>query len=352
MLELIDLGKRLSKETCDQVFPEMERQLGECQRAARAAGVPVVIVLEGWDAAGKGTIINRLTQVLDPRGFKVHPISAPTEVERLHPWMWRFWNDLPAAGQFAIFDQSWYCRVLTERIESDLSRRQWEEASDEIQQFERQLVDAGAVIVKFWLHISKKEQERRFQKLEANPATAWKIGKPERRQHRKYKRWLEAAEDMLQRTSTAQSPWTIVEATQGRYRQVKVFETVIKAVQSELAHRVATPRSTPQPMAVPPDSPTQQQTILDRLDLTLSLEREEYDTELKQLQKRLFDLEHELYMARVPAVIVYEGSDAGGKGGNIKRLTRGLDPRGYEVVPVAAPDATRKSPPLSLAILA
>lgn len=343
MLELVDLDKRLSKETYQRVFPELEQRLGACQRAARAAGVPVVIVLEGWEAAGKGSIINRLAQVLDPRGFKVHPISAPTKNERLHPWMWRFWSKLPAAGQIAIFDRSWYGRVLVERVEGRLPRRCCEEAYDEIRQFERQLTDAGMVIVKFWLHIDKLEQQRRFKYLKRNPATAWKVGKKERRQHRNYDTWRVAIEEMLERTSTAASPWTVVEATQGRHRRVKVFETVLKAVESELSHRAAAPPAEPKPMEVPPDDAIAQPSILDRLDLSLSLERDEYDKELKRLQKRLFDLEHELYMARVPAVIVYEGADAGGKGGNIKRLTRGLDPRGYEVVPVGAPDANEKA---------
>ncbi|MHC4177009.1 MAG: polyphosphate kinase 2 family protein, partial [Planctomycetota bacterium] len=175
MLELIDLDKKIPKETYKQVFPEMEIRLGECQRAARAAGVPVLIIFEGWDAAGKGTLINRLTQALDPRGFKVHPISAPDETERLHPWMWRFWTSLPAAGNFAIFDRSWYGRVLFERLEGLTPKRRWREAYREIDQFERQLADAGTVIVKFWLHIGKREQQQRFKRLEANPATEWKV---------------------------------------------------------------------------------------------------------------------------------------------------------------------------------
>ena len=343
MLELVDLKKRIPKAVYKRVFGELETQLGECQRAARAAGVPVVIVFEGWDAAGKGTIINRLTQALDPRGFKVHPISAPDEAERLHPWMWRFWNDLPAGGSFAVFDRSWYGRVLFERVEGLATKRQWREAYEDIEQFERQLADSGVVIVKFWLHIGKKEQRRRFKSLEEDPATKWKVGKTEWKHHRKYDDWLEATEEMLERTGTAYAPWTVVEATQGRYARVKVFETVIQAVQSELDRRASAPAVKPEPMPEPAESPTRDQTILDRLDLSQSLERDEYEKELDELQERLFRLEHDLYAARIPALIVYEGSDAGGKGGNIKRLTRGLDPRGYEVVPVAAPSVEEKA---------
>ena len=338
MLELIDLNSRISKEEYREVFPQMEVRLGECQRAARAAGVPVVVVFEGWDAAGKGTTINRLTQVLDPRGFKVHPVSGPTESEKLHPWMWRFWERLPANGNFSIFDRSWYGRVLVNRMEKLTPRSQWEQAYDDINQFERQLADSGAVIVKFWLHIGRKEQKDRFEKIEKNPAVAWKVGKQEWKQHREYDKWLEAIEEMLERTSTACAPWTIVEATQGRYARMKVFDTVITAVESELERRESKHKVKPEPMAEPEPSPTRQQTILDRADMTLSLERDEYDEQRAKLQKRLFRLEHELFLARIPAVIAYEGWDAGGKGGNIKRLTRGLDPRGYEVIPVGAPN--------------
>ena len=343
MLELLDLDKRISKEDYREVFPALEAQLGECQRAARTAGVPVVIVLEGCDAAGKGTLINRLTQAMDPRVFKVHPISAPTENERFHPWMWRFWSRLPAAGTIAIFDRSWYGRVLTERVGGTTSRREWNEAYDDIQQFERQLADDGVVIVKFWLHISKKEQKQRFKQLEENSATAWKVGKQEWKNHRKYDEWVEAVEEMLERTSTAYAPWTVVESTQDRYARVKVFETVLEAVEHELDRRASAEAVEPKPMPVPADSPTSTQTILDRVDLSLSLEREQYEEELAQLQERLFHIEHELYVARVPAVVVYEGWDAGGKGGNIKRLTRGLDPRGYEVVPVGPPTTEEKA---------
>ncbi len=343
MLELINLDKKVAKPAYREAFPEMESQLGACQRAARAAGVPVVIVFDGWDAAGKGTLINRLTQALDPRGFKVHPISAPDANQRHHPWLWRFWTALPAAGSFAVFDRSWYGRVLLERVEGLTPKRQWRLAYEDIEQFERQLADSGVVLVKFWLHISKREQKRRFKRIEKNPATAWKVGKDEWKHHRRYEDWLEAAEEMLQRTGTAYAPWTVVEATQGRYARMKVFETVLQAVQRELERRAARPAAEPQPMALPPESPTRQQAVLDQVDLSLSLEREDYQKQLDDLQQRLLHLEHDLYVARVPAVIVYEGSDAGGKGGNIRRLTRGLDPRGYEVVPVAAPSDEEKA---------
>jgi polyphosphate kinase 2 (PPK2 family) len=343
MLELVQLEKKISKAVYNETFPTLEARLGACQRAALDAGVPVVIVFEGWDAAGKGNLINRLTQALDPRGFKVHPVSAPTETETHYPWMRRFWTALPSDGKFAVFDRSWYGRVLTERVEGLISKRRWRQAYDDILEFERQLADEGHVLVKFWLHIDKKEEKKRFKEIERNPATAWKVGKDEWRHHRNYHKWLEAAEEMLQRTGVAYAPWTVVEATQGRFARVKVFETVLRTVEQELDRRKKRPKIKPRPMPEPADSPTDNQSILDRVDLTLSLNREDYDERLAKLQKKIFQLEHELYVARVPAVLVYEGSDAGGKGGNIRRLTRGLDPRGYEVIPIAAPTAVEKA---------
>lgn len=343
MLELLDLKQNVPKEVYRQAFPELEVRLGECQRAARAAGVPVVLVFEGWDAAGKGSTINRLAQVLDPRGFQVYPICAPDETERLRPWMWRFWRALPASGNIAIFDRSWYGRVLVERMEGLVDQQIWERAYEEILQFERQLADAGAVIVKFWLHISKREQRRRFKRLEKNPATAWKVGKAEWRRHRQYGRWRMAVEEMLQRTHTAHAPWVVVEATKGRYLRTKVFESIIQAIEEELARRRRAPKPESAPMSLPTNTAAARSNILAGVDLRRSLERGEYEARLKRLQQRLCQLEHKLYAARVPAVIVFQGSDAAGKGGIIKRLTRGLDPRGYEVIPVGPPTEEEKA---------
>ncbi len=340
MLELLDLDKQVSKETYEQVYPELEARLGACQRAARAAGVPLVILFEGWDAAGKGHAINRLVQALDPRGFKVHVIGPPTELDRYYPWMWRYWNLLPAAGEIVILDHSWYRRLLHERLENGNNGRHaasWREAFDDIRDFERQLTDSGHVLVKFWLHISKAEQKKRFEAMESNPDMSWRVGKEEWKQNKRYEEWLAAAEEMLARTGTADAPWTLIEATHKRFVRFKVLETVVSAVQRELDRRASQPPPERKPMAPPEAWPPPYKTILDRVDLTLSLSEPEYEKQLEQLQQRLMHLEYRLYKARRPAVVVYEGWDAAGKGGNIRRLTSGLDPRGYEVIPVAAP---------------
>jgi polyphosphate:AMP phosphotransferase len=259
--------------------------------------------------------------------------------------MWRFWNELPPAGKFALFDHSWYVRVLRERLDGEVSDSECQEAYEEIRQFERQLVDSGAVLVKFWLHIDRKQQKKRFRKLEKDPATAWRVGRDEWQQYRKYDLWLATAEEMLEETSAGYAPWVIVEATQRRFVEVKVIETIAAAVEQGLERRASAPEPVYAPMPEPVQSPTQERTVLDQVDLSLTVDRDEYDRQLDDLQERLFRLEHELYVARIPAVIVYEGWDAAGKGGNIRRLTGGLDPRGYEVVPVGPPNEEEKVRP-------
>lgn len=197
------------------------------------------------------------------------------------------------------------------------------------------------MIVKFWLHISRGEQKRRFRELRKQAATAWKVGKDERRQHAKYDEWLAVAEEMLAQTSTSYAPWTIVEATHGRQARTKVFQTLIRATEQEVERRRSAAKAQVKPKAESPVAHAE--TILDRADLSLSLDREEYENQLGDLQSRLVTLEHQLFLARIPAAVVYEGWDAAGKGGNIRRLTGGLDPRGYEVVPIAAPNDEEKA---------
>ena len=335
MLEKVDLTKKLTKQEYKQAFVPLQLRLAALQREALEAGIPVVVLFEGWEAAGKGTCINRLVQRLDPRGFKVFPISAPTEEERLRPFLWRFAVKMPRGGLIAVFDRSWYGRVLVERVERLVKPRIWRRAYDEILQFERQHADAGAVIVKFWLHISREEQKKRFKAITSDPALTWKVGKPERKEHRKYRDYEAAVEQMLERTSTAQAPWTIIEATSGRYARVKVLETLVDAIQRALDERK--PAEAKAPAAAPKKRHTDKSSVLERVDLSQTLTKPEYSAALKPLQQELRQLEHRMYVERKGAVVVYEGWDAAGKGGNIKRMTEKLDPRGYEVIPIAAP---------------
>ncbi len=234
MLEKIDLNKKLSKKEYKAQLPKLQRSLYELQHAAWKSGVPSIILFEGWDAAGKGTTINTLTQRLDPRGFKLHPIRAARTFENMHPWLWRFWLKLPNYDEMAIFDRSWYGRVLVERVEGLTPKREWQKAYRDIVDFEQTIADDGYVIIKFWLHISKKEQKRRFKLLEKDSLKSFQVTEEDWDHHRNYEKYLLAVEKMLERTDTEWAPWTIVEATNRWWARTKVFRTIIDALSERL----------------------------------------------------------------------------------------------------------------------
>ena len=234
MLDKIDLNKKLTKRVYKTIMPELSDRLYNAQKASWDAGVPVVIIFEGWDAAGKGTSIQRLNRPLDPRGFKLYPIRAARTHEKKHPWLWRFWQKLPAYGEMAIFDRSWYGRVMVERVEELIPESKWRRAYRDITEFERTIADDGTLIIKFFLHISKQEQRLRFDKLLKDPLTAWQVSDEDWEHHHNYDKWLLAYEEAFERTDTEFGPWTIIEATNRRYTRVKIFQTVIIALEERL----------------------------------------------------------------------------------------------------------------------
>jgi polyphosphate:AMP phosphotransferase len=337
MLETIDLGQSIEKAEYKSLMDDLKLKLGELQRNARTGMVPVMIVFEGWDAAGKGTMINRLILALDPRGFNVYPINKPNDEERHRPFLWRFWTRTPDKGRIAIFDRSWYGRVLVERVDTLIDKEEWTRAYDEINQFERQLADDGTLIVKFFLHISKKEQSRRFDKLRSASATAWKVTREDLRHHRQYKKYLKATEEMLEKTSTSWAPWTVIPSHDRRFAAARVFSTIIEALEERLEQPVVSkaPQKKHHPLKA-------SESLLDKVDTSAALKRRDYDRELEKYQQKINELEYCMFLKRIPVIIVYEGWDAAGKGGNIRRFVQGLDPRGYEVVPIAAPNDVEK----------
>jgi polyphosphate kinase 2 (PPK2 family) len=234
MLEALDLSQALSKEEYHRRLPWTQHRLHRLQRACWEAKVATVVVFEGWDAAGKGTAINKLTQRLEPRRFSLYAIHEPRTFEQQLPWMWRFWVKVPNWGEMALFDRSWYGRVLVERVEGLANERQWREAYGDILSFERALADDRYRIVKFFLHISKEQQEERFRFLESDPATSWHVEAEDWEHHKKYDEYLLAVEEMLERTESEWGPWTLVEATNRRWARAKVFDTLIRSMEEGL----------------------------------------------------------------------------------------------------------------------
>jgi polyphosphate kinase 2 (PPK2 family) len=234
MLEKIDLSKKLDKQTYKHNMQVLAERLYQVQKGSWDSGIPVVILFEGWDAAGKGTSIQTLTTPLDPRGFKLYPIRAARTYEKQRPWLWRFWLKLPADGEWAIFDRSWYGRVLVERVENLTPENEWRKAYRDIADFERTISDDGTLIIKFFLHISKKEQKKRFKKLTVDPLTAWRVAPEDWEHHRRYKEWLLAYEETFEQTESEWAPWTIVEATDRYFTQVKIYQTIIRTLEKRL----------------------------------------------------------------------------------------------------------------------
>jgi len=213
----------------------LQHKLSVLQRKAFLRGIPIIVMYEGWDAAGKGGNIKRLAQALDARGYSIATSPAPTKLELAHPFLWRYWTRIPDAGEMTLFDRSWYGRVLVERVEGFAKPAEWMRAFDEINEFERDLVDWGAVLVKFWVEIDQDEQLKRFQARQENPDKQWKITDEDWRNREKYEPYKVATADMFRLTSTVAAPWTILESNDKCYARIKALTTVIEAIEKKLA---------------------------------------------------------------------------------------------------------------------
>jgi len=226
VLSTLEMDRRLPKEEYGPLRKKLQGELHQLQRRARSKGISTVLVFEGWDAGGKGGAIRRIAHALDARSFRVHPIAAPTDEERAHHYLWRFWRQLPRAGRVALFDRSWYGRVLVERVEGFASESEWRRAYAEINWFERRLVEHGIVLLKFWLHITPDEQQRRFEQRQVTPYKRWKLTAEDWRNRAKWDLYERAVHDMVERTSTQLAPWTLVEGNDKRFARIKVLRTL------------------------------------------------------------------------------------------------------------------------------
>lgn len=236
MLSTVDLSLSLSEKEYDESLIKYQVALFRLAFQVYTQQRPVVMVFEGWDAAGKGGAIRRLTEKLDPRGFVVYSIAAPKGDEATHQYLWRFWTRLPDCGQIAIFDRSWYGRVMVERIEGFCSEPEWKRAYREINYFERQLADFGTIIFKFWLHISPDEQLARFQSRSGDKLRSWKLTDEDWRNREKWGQYQEAVNEMLLKTSTTIAPWTVVEGNSKPYARIKILRTVVEKLSRELKY--------------------------------------------------------------------------------------------------------------------
>jgi polyphosphate kinase 2 (PPK2 family) len=234
MLEKTDLSLTLEKEKYEEELVKYQVAIYKLGYQVYLQKRPVIMVFEGWDAAGKGGAIKRVTEKLDPRGYSVYPIGAPQGDDATHHYLWRFWRRLPELGQIAIFDRSWYGRVLVERIEGFCKEADWKRAYREINEFEHQLIDFGTIIFKFWFHISKDEQIRRFESRAQDKLRSWKLTDEDWRNREKWDMYVQAVEDMVLKTSTISAPWTIVEGNSKNYARIKVLRTIVDQLSVQL----------------------------------------------------------------------------------------------------------------------
>ncbi|UCF39211.1 MAG: hypothetical protein JSU96_10370 [Acidobacteriota bacterium] len=236
MLETIDLTVSLSRDEYKKQKVLRQYQLRELAYELYKKGRSLVIVFEGWDAGGKGGAIKRITERLDPRGFEVFPIAAPHGDDRSHHYLWRFWRRLkpPDEKQVLIFDRSWYGRVLVERIEGFCTEAEWKRAFREINSFERQLVDSGMIVVKFWIHISPEEQLRRFESRKTTPYKSWKLTEEDWRNREKWDLYRRAVEDMLLKTSTLRAPWWVIAGDDKCWSRIRTMQILVDLLSREL----------------------------------------------------------------------------------------------------------------------
>ena len=326
-------------EELKQRLKAAEEKLSQQQMKLKEKRLPVLVLIEGWGAAGKGSAIGQIIKNIDPRFFKVFSMpSTPTEEERRRPFLYRFFEKIPEAGKFTFLDSGWMDQIMKERLDGKLDDKAYAQRVDSVKRFERGLTDNGYLVLKFFFHISKKEQESRIEALLSEKDTAWRVSEGDLWQNRHYDKCLEAFDRYLDDTNTPSAPWYIVDAKSKKFAELQVMETLCMGIETALHN---------ESLAVPLLQNAFPLIKMPKLrDVPLegkTLDEEEYKKELKELQAKLGQLHNRLYRKRVPVIIAYEGWDAAGKGGNIKRLTGALDPRGFEVHPIASPEPHEKA---------
>jgi polyphosphate:AMP phosphotransferase len=351
MFEAAELGQAIPKAEFKARIPTFRAELLETQRRLTSARFPVIVVFAGVDGAGKGETVNLLSEWMDPRWIVTRAYGERSDEESERPEYWRYWRDLPPNGRIGLFLSSWYSRPVLDRVHGRNRSAEFEKQLDRIAAFERTLTDDGALILKFWMHLGKKAQKKRLRTLEKDPLTRWRVTKRQWQNWRIYDKFVEAAERLLQRTSTVDAPWTIVEGVDEGYRSLTVATAIKDGIRKALAEgrgvrqtlklvggaRAGRPRPPLAHTAPARGSAAATPTILNSLDMSQAISKKAFGTELEKYQGRLNLLQRKAKDKGVSTIVVFEGWDAAGKGGAIRRVTGALDARSYQVIPIAAP---------------
>jgi polyphosphate:AMP phosphotransferase len=345
MFEAAELGREIPKDKYKARVPTLRTELLDVQRQLTAARFPVIVIFGGVDGAGKGETVNLLNEWMDPRWIVTRAYGEPSDEEGERPEYWRYWRDLPPKGRIGLFLSSWYSRPILDRVYRRTGRADLDKELDRIAAFERMLTDDGALILKFWMHLGKRAQKKHLRRLEKDPLTRWRVTKLQWQRWRMYGKFIAAAERALQRTSTVDAPWRIVEGVDEAYRSLTVATTIRDAIRKALeqkrgekpALKLVAPSKPRAATAVRLASDTHAPTILSNLDMSQSISKKTFSTELEKYQGRLNRLQRKAQAKGVSTIMVFEGWDAAGKGGAVRRVTGALDARSYQVIPIAAP---------------
>lgn len=301
-----------------------------------------LVVIGGVEGAGKGETVNLLHEWMDPRHLIATAFGPPTEEERQRPPMWRFWRALPPRGRIGIFFGAWHSAPILERAESRIDDAELGRRIAAIRAFERMLTDEGLLLIKLWFHLSKKQQKRRFRELSANERTAWRVTARDRDLFANYDRLCEVSQHLIRATSTGRAPWYVVPGADPAYRAVMVGRILLDSLRERLDAGPAAAR----PDRTPPLPPAlDRRTVLSELDQTPTVSKRRYERELEELQGRLARLTRRKRFRKTAVVAVFEGQDAAGKGGAVRRVTRALDARLYRCIPIAAPTEEERAQP-------
>lgn len=343
MFESAELGHKIDKATYETELPALREALLDAQLdLLEQKKFPVILLIGGVDGAGKGETVNALTEWMDPRHIRTHAVREPTDEECERPRMWRFWRDLPPKGKIGIFFGSWYTDPIVERVMGHIKTSTLDQRIEEINRFERMLTDEGALVLKFWFHLSKARQKKRLKALAADPLTRWRVTDADWEHFKIYDRFRNVSEHALRMTSTAEAPWMVIEGADARYRSLTAGKLLLEA----LRRRLDEPTPARSHAAAPLTEALDDRSVLRALDLTQRLPREVYQQELELYQGR-FNLltRHPRFRKKMSMVVVFEGNDAAGKGGAIRRVTSAVDARQYAIVPVAAPTEEERAQP-------
>lgn len=337
MLKDWNRPQKPSDEEVEERLSAAREKLSAQQMKIKEKRLPVLVLFEGFGAAGKGSTIGKVIRNIDPRFFKVTTMSVPTEEEKRKPFLYRYFVQIPEAGKFKFLDGGWMEDVTRERLSGALSENSYKNRIDSVKRFERQLTDNGYLVLKFFFSISKKEQEKRLKHLQEDKNTCWRVSEEDVWQNKHYDKCMDVYEQYLCDTNQSTAPWYLIDAKHKKWAELQVLEILVSGIDTALKNSN---------LAVPllqNSFPLVQIPNLSDISLDKELSQEEYKEKLDRCQSRLWELHNELYRRKVPVVIAYEGWDAAGKGGNIKRITEALDPRGFEVHPIASPEPHEKA---------